>query len=248
MLRDASQRFTSSVCPDPAGGNPALMRALTIALGVLLATPAAAAAGDAPLGAPGTLRVSRAADERAHPRARTEAWELQAVDPRTQRAVLIRLRHAESFPTAVVTVPDPAGFQRRLEPDLMFSAGGARGARFTGPRGSAAGAGPGPRPALHWPPRRGDGDVAGPPHHARAAGSRGQRSAHAERTPRPARRRLEPGRGAALPGAARRARHGRLQRAGRRRPRQRPAPCARPHPAPHRLARVVRTHLGRVLV
>jgi hypothetical protein len=121
------------------------MRALAIALAVLPATPAAAAAGGAPLGAPGRLRVSRAADERAHPRARTEAWELQAVDPRTRRAVLIRLRHAESFPTAVVTVPDPAGVQRRLEPDLAFRAGGRRGARFTGPGGSAR---------LTWPGRR----------------------------------------------------------------------------------------------
>src|SRR3954470_6057811 len=145
MLRDASHRFMPSVCPAPAGGNQAFMRPLAFALAVLLATPAAAAPGGAPLGAPGTLRVSRAADERAHPRARTEAWELQAVDPRTRRAGLIRLRHAESFPSAVVTVPDPAGVQRRLEPDLVFRAGGRRGARFTGPGGSAS---------VTWPGRR----------------------------------------------------------------------------------------------
>jgi hypothetical protein len=111
------------------------VRALPIAAALLLA-PAAAAA--APPGAPTTLRVSRAADERAHPGARTEQWELQAVDRRTRRAVLIRLRHAEGFPTAVVTVPGDGGVQRRIEPDLVFRGGDRGGARFDGPDGSAA--------------------------------------------------------------------------------------------------------------
>jgi hypothetical protein len=111
------------------------MRTVAVAIGVLLAAPAAPAAA-AKVGAPSTLRVSRAADERAHPTARTEQWELQAVDPRTGRAVLIRLRHAEGFPTAVVTVPE-AGVQRRLEPGLVFRGGNRSGARFDGPDSSA---------------------------------------------------------------------------------------------------------------
>jgi hypothetical protein len=112
------------------------VRALPIAALLLLALPAATATA-APPGAPTTLRVSRAADERAHPGARTEQWELQAVDRRTQRAVLIRLRHAEGFPTAVVTVPGEDGVQRRIEPDLLFRGGDRSGARFDGPEGAA---------------------------------------------------------------------------------------------------------------
>jgi hypothetical protein len=120
------------------------MRALPIAAALLLAsTPTASAA--ARLGAPDVLRVSRAADERTHPSARTEQWEIQAVHPRTRRAVLIRLRHAEGFPTAVVTVPGEDGRQRRLEPDLVFRGGDERGARFDGPDGAAS---------IAWPGRR----------------------------------------------------------------------------------------------
>jgi hypothetical protein len=120
------------------------MRALPIAAVALLATTSPVSAA-ARLGAPDVLRVSRAGDERAHPSARTEQWEFQAVDPRTHRAVLIRLRHAESFPTAVVTVPGEAGSQRRLEPDLVFRGGDEHGARFDGPEGAAR---------IAWPGRR----------------------------------------------------------------------------------------------
>jgi hypothetical protein len=113
------------------------VRALPIAA-VLLLVLLADAARAAPPGAPGTVRISRADDERAHPGARTEQWELQAVDRRTRRAVLIRLRHAESFPTAVVTVPGEDGFQRRIEPDVAFRGGDRGGARFAGPDAAAA--------------------------------------------------------------------------------------------------------------
>ena len=44
---------------------------LLLAVALRLLVPAAAAAAP-PLGAPSTVRVSHAADERAHPRARTE--------------------------------------------------------------------------------------------------------------------------------------------------------------------------------
>jgi hypothetical protein len=119
------------------------MRAFAVGLGLLVAA-APASASPAKLGAPSTLRVSRAVDERSHAGARTEQWELQAVDPRSRRAVLIRLRHAEGFPTAVVTVPG-TDFQRRLELDLAFQGGDRTGARFQGPDGSAT---------LRWPGRR----------------------------------------------------------------------------------------------
>ena len=116
---------------------------LLLAVALRLLVPAAAAAAP-PLGAPSTVRVSRAADERAHPRARTEVWELQAVHPRTRRTVLVRLRHAEGLRTAVVTVPGEDG-PRQVEPDLAFRGGDRHGARFEGP---------GVRASLGWRRRR----------------------------------------------------------------------------------------------
>jgi hypothetical protein len=130
------------------------MRALPLAAAVWLAVTAAPALA-APPGAPGTLRVSRAGDERAHPRARTEQWDLQAVDPATHRAVLIRLRHAEGYPTAIVTIGDGdgEGEPRRLEPNVVFHSGTAAGARFDGPGASAR---------LGWSGRRVALELSGP--------------------------------------------------------------------------------------
>jgi hypothetical protein len=113
------------------------MRALTIA--VALALVQAAPALGAPTGAPHILRVSRAADARAHPRARTEQWDLQALDPRTKRYVLIRLRrNGDGLPNVALNMRDRDDLSESLEPDMTFRAGDRRGARFAGEDGTAA--------------------------------------------------------------------------------------------------------------
>ncbi len=137
---------------------------LLLAVALLILAPTAAAAAP-PLGAPSTVRVSRAADERAHPRARTEVWELQAVHPRTKRTVLVRLRDAEGFRTAVVTVPGENGTSRQVEPDLVFRGGDRHGARFEAPGARASLGWRGRRVtlALHGPQVSGRLRLAGPP-------------------------------------------------------------------------------------
>ena len=100
----------------------------------LVAAPALAE----PVGAPSTVRQSRAGDERAHPGARTEYWVLQLVEQRTRRVVLVRLRRADGYPGATVVLPSAPDRPRSLEPALTFRSGNASGATFAGPDGAAA--------------------------------------------------------------------------------------------------------------
>jgi hypothetical protein len=89
------------------------------------------------VGAPAEVRVSHPSDERAHPAARTESWEMLAVDPQSRLKLLIRLRHSEGLSSASVALADGVNPPTIVEPDIAFEGGDASGARFRGPDSSA---------------------------------------------------------------------------------------------------------------
>jgi hypothetical protein len=62
--------------------------ALAAALALVFSAPATAAL---PLGAPETVRLARPGDERQHPRALAEWWQVAAINPRSGAAVRIRI-------------------------------------------------------------------------------------------------------------------------------------------------------------
>lgn len=75
----------------------------TVAAALAVAAPVSAAAAPAApaatprIGAPEVVRLARAGDERRRPRALTEWWSLAALDPRTGRAVRIRLARGQEI-------------------------------------------------------------------------------------------------------------------------------------------------------
>ena len=110
-------------------GNPESVRSFLAAALILVTAPAAAAA---PLGAPRDLRVARPADLRPHPGARTELWELLAVDPRTRRTLSVRMRRAPGLEEVDVFASGGPGHSLRLA--QTFQRGGDP--RFSGPGGT----------------------------------------------------------------------------------------------------------------
>jgi hypothetical protein len=111
------------------------MRLAIAAVLVALTWPAAAAAAT-PIGAPAEVRVSRPADERPHPTARTEIWELFAVDPKTRRVLTVRLRRAPLLDTAEVTLGGGGGEPRGADLGQTFQRATGPLVRFSGPGGT----------------------------------------------------------------------------------------------------------------
>ena len=97
-------------------------------------TFAVAAAALAVIGQPQTVRVSQPSDERAQPQALTEYWELSAVDPRTRRALAIRLQRAEGHPAVSVSVVGVAPNTLHVLPDQAWE----RDTSFAGPGGRSS--------------------------------------------------------------------------------------------------------------
>ena len=88
----------------------------------------------APIGAPREVRVARAADLRPSPSARTEIWELLAVDPRTRRTLAVRLRRAPGHDEAAVSVF--GGGARAHAVRLAQNPQPGASVRFSGPGGT----------------------------------------------------------------------------------------------------------------
>jgi hypothetical protein len=108
----------------------------------------------AKVGQPDVVRVSRPSEQRAYPQARTEFWELSAVNPRTREALLIELYRGEDFPSVSLSYAKAGDPQHLdLHPDQAFVGGDRRGARFTGPQGTSTAA---------WRGRRVQVDVSDP--------------------------------------------------------------------------------------